>query len=357
MLAPIPVVIPTYQPDGRLQQLVQQLCLWKDTTVVVVDDGSTPDHDPVLNGVQRLLNDHGGVLLRHDKNCGKGAALKTAFEYLLKHCPGMVGCVCADGDGQHTPKDIAAVADALRQNPNALVLGVRDLAAPGVPLGARVGNAVTRRVFAFVAGVKLSDIATGLRGVPWQVMEQCLALAADHFEFEMQQLLNCAGRRSIVQLPVHTLYLADGDTHFSPVRDAPKIYRVLIADFAVFILSSLTATALDITLFGVFCGWLAPYFGTLYAAAATVAARVFSSFYSYCFNYKFVFHGHHWQATTMRRYLLLVAVQLTLSASLVTALVHLCPTVTEVLLKMCVDGLLFFGNYYFQRRYVFSHNG
>ena len=357
MTAPIPIVIPAYQPDGRLQQLLQQLCQWQNTPIVVVNDGSSPEYAPILNGVQRLLEAHGGVLLHHKTNLGKGAALKTGFEYLLAHCPNMLGCVCADCDGQHTPRDIQGVVDTLRQNPQALVLGVRNFGQRRAPMLAKVGNAVTRRVFAFVAGQRVRDLATGLRGVPRQLMQQCLDISTDHFEFEMQQLLNCAGRRQIVEVPVETLYWGEGHTHFDPVRDSAKIYRVLMADFAVFLFSSLTATALDMVLFWLFCGWFAPYLGSLYAAGATGAARVFSSLYSYTFNYKFVFHNHRWQAATMRRYVLLVAVQLTLSASLVTVLVHLLPTVAEVLLKICVDGVLFFGNYYLQRRYVFSPKG
>ena len=48
-------------------------------------------------------NDQPGV------NRGKGRALKTAFERLLSDDPGLVGCVTADADGQHTPEDVARV--------------------------------------------------------------------------------------------------------------------------------------------------------------------------------------------------------------------------------------------------------
>ena len=104
-------------------------------------------------------------LLRHAVNLGKGAALKTAFNYVLCAMPDAAGVVTADADGQHAPEDIARVAEALAAQPDALVLGARAFGAD-VPLRSRFGNIVTRGIMHALLGRKLADTQTGLRGIP-----------------------------------------------------------------------------------------------------------------------------------------------------------------------------------------------
>ena len=87
------VVIPAYEPDEKLVKLTAELVA-KNLLVVVVDDGSGQKY---LNIFEQLA---GAKVLRHPKNMGKGAALKTAFKYIKEIFNGRnFAVVTADSDG------------------------------------------------------------------------------------------------------------------------------------------------------------------------------------------------------------------------------------------------------------------
>ena len=140
-------LIPAYEPDGRLISLVSAL-EHRDPAnpVVVVDDGSGPQYQHVFDAARHA----GAEVLTCAANHGKGHALRTGMAHIAAHHPGE-DVVCADCDGQHTPDDIARVADAVDRGDGRIILGSRQLA-DHVPLRSRFGNTVTRHVF---------DLATG----------------------------------------------------------------------------------------------------------------------------------------------------------------------------------------------------
>ena len=81
----IPVIIPAYEPDARMTELVKDLAS-KGECVVIVDDGSGKDYEGLFDEAMSVLGDS-GILLRHEVNRGKGAALKTAFKYVIDNIP------------------------------------------------------------------------------------------------------------------------------------------------------------------------------------------------------------------------------------------------------------------------------
>lgn len=70
------VLIPAYCPDKKLVDLVKTLKKM-DFTIVIVNDGSKAEHTPIFNAVSVFA-----TVLTHEKNRGKGAALKTGLEYI-----------------------------------------------------------------------------------------------------------------------------------------------------------------------------------------------------------------------------------------------------------------------------------
>ena len=74
------VVIPAYQPDEKLLKTVAELRQKTAYTLIVVDDGSSPDRQPIFDKLE-----HDVTVLHHEVNRGKGAAMKTAFAYIQEH--------------------------------------------------------------------------------------------------------------------------------------------------------------------------------------------------------------------------------------------------------------------------------
>ena len=193
-----PIVIPAYEPDERLLQLLETLRTADLAPVVIVDDGSGSKYKEIFERAQAYVQASGGAVLTHEVNRGKGRALKTAFGYILKEYPEAVGCVTADSDGQHSAECIEKVKDALEAQPDKLILGVRRFDTENVPLRSRLGNGITERIFAYVSGLHVSDTQTGLRGIPRAFMKELLDVPGERFEFETQMLLESAGSYPIV---------------------------------------------------------------------------------------------------------------------------------------------------------------
>lgn len=165
------VVIPAYEPNEGLENLVSELdCV--DYRIVIVNDGSSPDKNIIF---ERLKDK--AVILHHTVNCGKGRAIKTALHYISEYMPEESGVVTVDADGQHRPNDIEAVCQSLRYHNESLILGVRKFEGK-VPLRSRFGNTVTRAVFALASGKKLWDTQTGLRAFRTELIPFMLCCSA-----------------------------------------------------------------------------------------------------------------------------------------------------------------------------------
>jgi len=342
----IAVLIPSRQPEPVLVELVAALLTAGLGPIVVVEDGITPAGQQICAQLISL----GVQVLRHAVNLGKGRALKTGFNFLLSQRPDIGAVITADADGQHTPADILRVAEALAEsladsdsNSSAQpVLGVR-LFRGAVPLRSRIGNALTRQIFALVTGAKLIDTQTGLRGLPLSLLPELMVLEGERYEYEMTMLAHlCRAGRKPIEVPIDTVYI-DGNrsSHFDPLRDSMRIYFVL----ARFYLSSLLAAAIDLLVFTV-C------FSLTHSVLVSVVAGRVSSLVNFALNRKFVFHNQRSLAAGLWRYYLLALAVLAVSFGLIqtlTASLHW----NVLAAKIIVDILLSMVSFALQRTFVF----
>lgn len=212
----IALVIPVCDPDeGRFPSLVRRLRA-DFAHIVVVDDGSAHGR----SAFDDVRGDVDAVLI-HEKNRGKGAALRTAFAWVRENLPRMVGVVTVDGDGQHDPEDVRRVAEELAREPNGgLVLGVRSFAGD-VPFRSRLGNFWTRGLFRLITGLSVSDTQTGLRGIPVTLLPRLLAIPGDRYEYEIRMLADARWHPAPPrEVPVRTIYLdGNASSHYRPLRD------------------------------------------------------------------------------------------------------------------------------------------
>lgn len=352
----IPIVIPSYEPDERFPVILEQIKQAGLGPVVVVDDGSGDEYRSFFDEAERLVAPLGGVVLHHEVNKGKGRALKTAFSYILENMPEAVGCVTADSDGQHSVECINKCMDALSEHPESLVLGVRDFSGEDVPFKSRAGNNITIFVCSYLCGVKVSDTQTGLRGINAAFMKELLDVEGERFEFETRMLIVTKDKYPIFEVPIKTIYDSkeNHQTHFNPVKDSIRIYKIFGAIFAKFLFSSLSSCVIDLVLFYVFCRLFIMFFDSaIYVTAATVAARLLSAAYNYLVNYLFVFKSGKHHSSSVPKYIALAVAQMSISAGLVTILVWMMPGVPELLFKIPVDLVLFLLSYYIQRRFVY----
>lgn len=349
----IPIVIPSYEPDERFPAILEDLRQAGMGPVVVVDDGSGDDYQSFFVNAEELVRESGGVVLHHEVNKGKGRALKTAFSYILENMPDATGCITADSDGQHTVECITKCMEALKAHPSNLVLGVRDFTGEDVPFKSRFGNNLTIKICSFLCGVKVTDTQTGLRGIPREFMRDLLDLEGERFEFETRMLIVTKDKYPIFEVPIKTIYDSkeNHQTHFNPVKDSIRIYKIFGEIIVKYLFSSLSSFVIDIGLFQMFCIFFAGL--PSYIILSTAAARILSAGYNYMINYKLVFKSEKNHASSLTKYATLALIQMGLSALLVNMFITLLPGSPEFLYKIPVDVCLFILSFYVQRRFVY----
>lgn len=346
----IPIIIPSLEPDTKLIQLCKDLKDAGLNDIVVVNDGSSKEYDSIFKEVGSVIQ---SKILVHPVNKGKGAALKTAFNELLKD-DDVIGCITADSDGQHTPKDIQRLMDTFKQNQNALILGVRNFNQENVPFRNKFGNKLSIQLFSILGGVKVSDTQTGLRAIPRNFMKELIMIKEDRFEFETKMLIMTRNKYPIKEITIETVYEEKENyvSHYNPIKDSIKIGKILIKQFLRFIFSSLSSAVLDIVLFTIFVSILKGRDVSLYAAFATIMARVISAIYNYLMNYYFVFQSEQSKSKSFLRYVCLAIVQMACSAILITIAINIFD-LHETVMKLVIDTILFFISYQIQKRIVF----
>lgn len=339
-------LIPAYEPDRKMLGVIADLGK-TGFDVVVVDDGSGPEYAELFEQAAERLpgkSGRGVTLLIHDVNRGKGAALKTGLDFInnfmvIRGEETQNVIVAVDADGQHLAVDALRAAHTAQGNPGTLVLGSRilnkkaaassgvqsaDHASRGnaetVPLRSRFGNAVTRQVFRLATGVPVYDTQTGLRAFTADLIPSLLAVSGDRYEYELNVLMNFAGRGiPIREIEIETVYLeGNKSSHFDTVRDSYRIYKE-IAKYAATggrNADGIKSTAKQAAKFSAssFASFLIDY--AMYALLlmigpglvfANIGARLVSSAANYTINRKLVFRSGKNVAASAVQYFALAA--------------------------------------------------
>ncbi len=207
------VVIPGYNVEGTIEELVRKI---RGTikTVIVVDDGSVDE--TVLRA--RLA---GATVLSHKKNLGKGAALRTGFQYARER--NFEAVVTIDGDNQHNPDEIA---DFLREEAD-IVIGTRMRNTEGMPLIRFLTNRVTSIIVSFLSRRRLTDSQSGFRLIRTRVFED-VVLTTSNYETESEILIK-AGERgyTIKEIPIATIY-ANQKSNINSVLDTLRFIKLVL---------------------------------------------------------------------------------------------------------------------------------
>ena len=303
------ILIPSLEPDERLPAYIRELEKSGFGRIVVVDDGSGEKYQPVFQEVSGIPRT---TVLHHEVNRGKGVALKTGYQYMMTLDPSSFsGVITADSDGQHTVKDCIRLAEKLAEGKRALYLGSRDFTLPDIPPKSRSGNRITSTVFRVLYGQWLPDTQTGLRAFLREDLPFMLEVDGERYEYEMKVLIACS-RAHIPMIPVtiETIYEngKNEGTHFHPIRDSWRIYKVILGSFLKFMSSSLICTGIDQGLFNllnlvVFANGAAK--DPKLILASTVIARVISSCTNFLLNWKYVFGKSRNPKRAFLRYVIL----------------------------------------------------
>lgn len=331
-------LIPAYEPEKTMLDLLSQA---RDAGFepVVVDDGSKKPEARELFARARTM----ATVLTHDRNRGKGRALKTGLAYIRENYAGDYVVVTLDADGQHKTDDARRVCLAAQAEPEALVLGSRVFGA-GTPLRSRIGNGATRLVYRLTTGVALADTQTGLRAFTNRLLPELEGISGERYEYEMNVLLRLARQEvPIREVPIETIYINNNaGSHFSTVRDSCLVYGEILK----FSASSLVGFGVDYGLYSL----LLALTGRL--ILANVCARVVSAGVNFTLNRRVVFKSRESLFRSALQYFALAAAIL-LANTLLLRILADGLGLNRYGAKLCVEAALFIVSFLVQSRVIF----
>ena len=347
----IAVIIPAYNPDNKMISFIEEL---KDSfsDIIVVNDGCGEEYSAIFNAVKEY-----STVLVHPENKGKGAALKTAFEYVCQNTKKLQAVVTADADGQHTLSDVRACCRKFLDNPKQAVFGCRDFYSDvNIPERSKFGNRLTSRLLKFFCDISLSDTQTGLRVLPVSCLDELIKVKGDRYEYEMNMIFALSDLDvGWTEQSISVIYLDDNkSSHFNPIKDSIKIYRV----FLKFCISSFGSSLIDLIIFTILCSVLRNVSPVLKiidgVVMATVIARICSGIFNFSIN-RLIFRKKKTASLSKSgpKYLVVWLIQMLLSAFIVSGISLLLHGGYELLIKIVVDTILFFISFRVQQKWVF----
>ncbi|SDB63754.1 glycosyltransferase family 2 protein [Belnapia rosea] len=214
------VLIPSYNTGPRVLQTVREArAAWDPVWVVV--DGSTDGTDALL--LAEAATDPGLEVMVLPRNGGKGGAVLHGLREAARR--GFTHALTMDADGQHPASRIAAMMEASRTAPEAMILG-RPVFGPEAPQlrvqGRRISNGLASLQ---TLGGGIGDCLFGFRVYP---VGPLVAVMERHrwmrrFDFDPEAAVRLAWRGvPAVNLPVPVRYLSaeeGGVSHFHYARD------------------------------------------------------------------------------------------------------------------------------------------
>lgn len=217
------IVMPAFNEGQVIGDVIHEvLSTLPGARCLVVNDGSQDD-------TSRVAADAGAAVLDLPFNLGVGGAMRLGFKYAVAN--GYDYAIQLDADGQHNPKDVPAILEALANAD--IVIGAR-FAGEGsysVRGPRRWAMALLAFTLSRIAHTRLTDVTSGFKGSG----PRALALFSQHFPAEylgdtIEALV--LGARSgcrIVQVPVAMRPRAGGVPSHSPLKSAIYLGRAAMA--------------------------------------------------------------------------------------------------------------------------------
>jgi len=156
------VCIPAFNEEKIIGKIVEE-CLKYSDQVVICDDGSI---DKTFEEAELA----GAICLKHKKNLGKGAALRSLFDYAKNTNFDII--VTIDGDGQFLPEEIPKLKKPIADNRVDIVIGNRFSDMSEMPNYRKFGNKVLDKMTNLASELSIEDSQSGYRAYSKKSIEE-----------------------------------------------------------------------------------------------------------------------------------------------------------------------------------------
>ncbi len=170
-------VIPFYNEKTHLKQLISEVLNYVDL-IIAVDDGSTDESLQIVKQFPEI------VILKNERNYGKGFALKVGFKKSIELKTKYT--ITLDADMQHAPKIIPGFIEKL--NDYDVIIGNRLHNKKGMPIQRKLSNYLTSKILGIKTGYKILDSQSGYRAFRTEILKDILP-KENGFEAESEMIV------------------------------------------------------------------------------------------------------------------------------------------------------------------------
>lgn len=155
------VCIPAFNEADTIVNVIKKSLGYVDK-ILVCDDGS---HD----NTAKVAQDAGAIVIKHERNQGKGAALRSLFDYARKLGPDIT--ITIDGDGQFNPDEIGKLIKPILEGSCDIVIGYRFDNDLEMPSYRKAGNKLLDKITNMAAELPFRDTQSGFRAYSKKAVE------------------------------------------------------------------------------------------------------------------------------------------------------------------------------------------
>ena len=213
------VLIPAYNAEETIGSVLEKVRSFH-FDVIVVDDGS-------LDQTGEIALQFGAHLLKHPRNLGKGTALRTGFQSILRKDYELV--ITLDADGQHDPLAIPFLLKVFQSVEPDLLIASRASEFYRMTWLRRFWNRLGVKAVARLCHADITDSQSGFRLIRTEIVKG-ISLTTTGFEMELELLIKaCKSGFGVLSIPINVPRV-DGtsSSHFRPVTDTWLVCKLFL---------------------------------------------------------------------------------------------------------------------------------
>jgi len=216
--------IPAYNVGNMIYDVVSKSKNFVDM-VIVCDDGSVDD-------TVKQASRAGATVISHEKNLGKGAALKSLFNYCVKINADVI--VTIDGDGQFLPEEIPKIIKPILENSFDVVIGNRYSEDTEMPAYRKTGNKILDKISKLASDLPFDDTQSGFRSYS-QIAIRKIHFTTNGFGADSEILIDASQKNlKISEINVKVIYDTGENTSTkNPISHTGEVLSSLIEQVAL----------------------------------------------------------------------------------------------------------------------------
>ena len=218
---PLDVIVPVYNEkresiQATLNSLRGAVGSRPNTHIIVVDDGSDEKYS-----LSFLRDEDDITLIRHDRNQGYGAALKSGI--LAGDAPWIA---ITDADGTYPVDSLPLMLEWMDSYD--MVTGIRTGSTKEIPPLRRLPKALLNRMASYLARVRITDINSGLRVFTRDLCYYLWGLLPPRFSFTSTLTMGALlGGFRTKDIPID-YYKRAGHSSIRPIRDTLRFFHTIL---------------------------------------------------------------------------------------------------------------------------------